>query len=218
MVGSLEYIVLMHVYNEAEFLGGVIRSINNQSKPPTQIIIINDESTDQTQDIIEAYTTHHRYLTHNEVKPAFVRRAEAFNAGLDYIREKIDPFDGLLKVDGDIILPRNYAEELLRHLHEPHTAAVSGISTEYRKTRNLNNGAVMYRLSTIPKAKLMNGWDQGIENELISNGFNCYVDPTVSYTDLRPVATLRPSKIKVIRNRLNRKLSKIKGAARKREK
>jgi len=215
---SLNYGVLMHVYNEAEYLTKAVEAVLNQSLQPVHLVIINDESTDETQNIIERYTEHHHYLSHSEVKPAFIRRAEAFNYGINYIKEKLDLINGVLKVDGDIIIEKYYAEELLRHLNEPHTAAVSGTSTEYKKTRNLNNGAVMYRLSTIPTARFMSGWDLDVELQLIRRGFNCIVDPTVSYTDLRPPNTFKPSKVNVIKNRLTRKISEIEGAVRKREK
>jgi len=207
----LNYAVLMHVFNEEKYLEKSIEAIKNQTLPPKFILIINDGSTDKTQEIIEKHTS--EYFEHKPdiEKPAYIRRAEAFNIGLSLINERKNKLDGILKVDGDIVIEPCYAEELLRHLHEPHTAAVSGISTEYNKTRNLNNGAVMYRLVTLPQARTVSGWDLDIEHQLIGNGHNCVVDPTVSYTDLRPPGVYSPKITRILRNRTMRKLYELKG-------
>ncbi len=211
----MNYAVLMHVFNEETHLEKSIEAIKNQTLPPEFILIINDGSTDKTQEIIEKHTS--EYFKHNpdDSKPAYIRRAEAFNIGVSIIKEKKTKLDGILKVDGDIVIEVFYAEKLLKHLHEPHTAAISGTSTEYNKTRNLNNGAVMYRLSTLPQARTISGWDLDLEFHLIGNGFNCVVDPTVHYTDLRPPGVFAPRTSRILRNRTMRKLYELKGFGKK---
>ena len=207
----MNYAVLMHVFNEEKHLEASIEAIKNQTVPPEFILIINDGSTDKTQEIIERHTS--EYFEHNPDtdKPAYIRRAEAFNLGLSLIKENKTRLDGVLKVDGDIVIEAFYAGELLRYLHEPHIGAISGTSTEYNKTRNLNNGAVMYRLVTLPQARTISGWDLDIEYQLIGNGLQCLVDPTVHYTDLRPPGVFSPKISKILRNRIMRKLYELKG-------
>jgi len=205
----------MHVFNEETHLEKSIEAIKKQSLAPDFILIINDGSTDKTQEIIERHTS--EFFKHNPdtEKPAYIRRAEAFNIGVSIINEEKTRPDGVLKIDGDIVIEPCYAENLLRHFHEPNTAAVSGISTEYHKTRDLNNGAVMYRCVLLPLARTISGWDRDIENHLIGNGYNCVVDHTVHYTDLRPPGVFAPRLSKIIRNRTMRKLYELKGFGKK---
>lgn len=207
----MNYAVLMHIYNEEEYIEKVLNAIIKQKKHPEYILIIDDGSKDKTAEIVHTFETEYHLIKPDYEKPAYIRRSEAFNVGLSIIKEKPGQPDAILKVDGDSVIEEYYASELLRHFHEPHTAAVSGKSTEYNKVRNLNNGAVMYRLKTLPYARTILGWDLDIELQLIEKGFNCIVDPTVYYTDLRPPSVLVPRIDKILRNRLLRKKSEIAG-------
>ena len=208
----MNYAVLMHIYNEEKFIERSLESILGQSLQPEFILIVDDGSKDRTAEIINSYEIEYHLVKPDYSKSAYIRRSEAFNVGVSIIQEKPVKPDCLLKQDGDIVIEPFYAVELLRHFKvEPHTAAMSGISTEYKKTRNLNNGAVMYRFKLLPFARTVSGWDLDIENHLVGNGFNCIVDPTVSYTDLRPPKVFSPRLDKILRNRFNRKLFELKG-------
>ncbi len=208
----MKYAALLHVYNEEDFLGYVLNAIRNQDVPPSYWFIVNDGSNDKTREIIENYNVDSIYLEQQKGMAAFIRRSNAFNIGISHIRKKNIPL--VLKVDGDTMIDPAYAGELARHFDETHTAAVSGASYEFNKLRNLNNGAVMYRLSMLPDAKPVYGWDKEIELDLISKGYNAYVDPTIFYTDLRPPAVIRPRLSRVISNRFTRKKAEIIGSIR----
>lgn len=211
MERPLNYAAFLHVYNEETYLDNVLNAIFNQDVKPDYWLVVDDGSTDKTAEIVDQYEIDYMYLEQTELTP-YLRRSYAFNAGIKKIKEH--PVSCVLKIDGDTMIESIYAGELLNYFHNPDTAAVSGVSNEYNKLRNLNNGAVMYRLSMLPKAKPVYGWDKEIELDLISNGFNAYVNPNVFYTDLRPPTVIRPPLSKVFSNRARRKKAEIIGAAR----
>ncbi len=47
--------VILSAYNEEKFISKAIESVVNQTLKDIEIIIINDESTDDTLDIINSY-------------------------------------------------------------------------------------------------------------------------------------------------------------------
>ncbi|GEO04026.1 hypothetical protein AAE02nite_16900 [Adhaeribacter aerolatus] len=52
--------VLVPTYNNAQFLDETIQSVLNQSFPDFELIIVDNQSTDNTQEVVEAYLTDSR--------------------------------------------------------------------------------------------------------------------------------------------------------------
>ena len=209
----MKYVVILHVFNEEEYLETVMKAIRHQSFPPEDIVIVDDGSTDRTPDIIHDQRVAHIHRPPTTLQ-AFKRRAHAFNDAVDLAKIISPESKHLLKVDGDTHIEQRYAFTLLRHMKDPVIAATSGISTEYYKVRDLNNGAVLYRLRTLPKARSVRGWDRGIQLELIRAGYMIKIDPSVTYTDLRMPNSMKPTPSKVILNRTGRMLSEAIGKMR----
>ena len=209
----MKYVVILHVFNEEEYLETVLDAIRLQSYPPEDIVIVDDGSTDETPNIIHEQGIAHIHRPSTTLQ-AFKRRAHAFNDAVDLAKIISPKAQHLLKVDGDTHIEQRYAFTLLRNMKDPVIAATSGISTEYYKVRDLNNGAVLYRLRTLPKARSMRGWDRGIQLELIRAGYTIKIDPSVSYTDLRMPNSMKPTPSKVILNRTSRMLSEAIGKMR----
>src|SRR5690606_818318 len=90
--------VSMAVYNGAAYLNTAIESILNQTFDDLELLIVNDGSTDATEDIIKGYTDPRIRLINNE-----------FNRGIAYSRnrgwkEAYGDFVAVLDGD-DIALP-----------------------------------------------------------------------------------------------------------------
>ncbi|MDZ7752523.1 MAG: glycosyltransferase family A protein [Gammaproteobacteria bacterium] len=62
MVSNNRVSVLLSTYNRADFIGVALDSILGQSKPPDQVVVINDGSTDRTVEVIEKYLDQVTYL------------------------------------------------------------------------------------------------------------------------------------------------------------
>lgn len=79
--------ILMLTYNRARYIDEAIRSVTKQSYQNWELIIIDDGSTDQTEEIVRAYTDPRiRYIKHESNHGLLVRRQESLTyATGDYI-------------------------------------------------------------------------------------------------------------------------------------
>ena len=113
-----EYIVITPVRNEEAFIGITIESIIKQSRKPLQWIIVDDNSTDSTHEIIERYAKEHAWITPVRLERSGKRQSgggviRAFHYGFEKI-EHPDRWSFIVKLDGDIRIDSDrYFEEIL---------------------------------------------------------------------------------------------------------
>lgn len=68
--------VIVPTFNRAQYLGEAIDSLLNQTRPPAEIIVVDDGSTDQTSEVAESYGDRIKYVwKENGGKPAAVNLA-----------------------------------------------------------------------------------------------------------------------------------------------
>jgi len=88
-----------------------------QSHLPKSVVVVNDNSTDDTEQIIEAFVTKYSWITlvnsnsSNEHLPG-TKIINAFYKGFETLD---DSYDVICKYDADLIFPENYLETLVRH-------------------------------------------------------------------------------------------------------
>lgn len=111
---NLKFVIIIPAYNEEEFIGLTLDSLLAQSHPATEIIVVDDNSTDDTPEIVNAYCEKNPTVrlvskkSENSHLPGS-KVIQAFNYGLE--RVKAD-YDILCKFDADLIFPENYLEEI----------------------------------------------------------------------------------------------------------
>jgi len=200
------YTVISHVFNEEKHLSACIDAVFSQTLKPEAFFIVDDASTDGTDEIIHKYNINHIHLPNRDA-PSYKRRGWAFNKAVEQVRTQY-----VLKVDGDIEICSEYGDTLLSlMLSNPRIGASSGISQTYLKTRDLNNGAVMYRTRVLPKAKPVYGWDREIQLDITRQGYGIYVTKKVYYNDLRPPRVIKPNLLRVFINRTRKKYAETQG-------
>ncbi|OCL27617.1 hypothetical protein U472_03435 [Orenia metallireducens] len=118
-----EISVLMSVYNGEEFINESINSILNQTYKDFEFIIVNDGSTDRTQEIIESYDDNRIRLFNFEKNQGV---GSALNFGLSKVRGKY-----VAKADSDDIFISTRLEEQKKFLDENDDIAVVGGLIEY---------------------------------------------------------------------------------------
>ena len=75
--------VIVPVYNRPTLLPDALESIVNQSRVPAEVVIVNDGSTDETGDVIEAWMAANRQVTDIKLLTTENRGVSAArNAGL----------------------------------------------------------------------------------------------------------------------------------------
>ena len=124
------YVVISPCRNEAQYMRRTLASMVGQSIPPTQWVIVDDGSTDETPEILAEYIARHDWIRlvkkpdrgHRAVGPGVI---EAFYVGLETV--DLENFDFLCKLDLDLDLPKRYFEILMtRMMENPRIGTASG--------------------------------------------------------------------------------------------
>jgi len=102
-------------YNEEAFIAQTLNSLVQQTVVPDKIVVVNDNSTDRTADIIADFEKQHSNISQvfheseNKHLPGS-KVIRAFNKGFETLH---DSFDIIVKLDADLILPANYFERII---------------------------------------------------------------------------------------------------------
>ena len=197
--------IIIPAHNEASFIEETLMSLFQQTKKPSQIIVVDDCSTDETPQILAKLQQKNNILR-------IVRREQgtthlpgskvvmAFNAGYPLLNTEIDV---ICKFDADLIFPTNYLEMLEKHFSENKSIGMCGgvcyikIEKEW-VLENLTNkdhlrGAVKaYRkicFEDIGGLKVAMGWDTVDEFLARFYGWEVMVDTSLKVKHLRSTGT-----------------------------
>ncbi len=116
----MNFYIIIPAHNEESSIGLTLDSLVNQSLQPKRVVVVNDNSTDTTQDIVESYTAKHTWIqlvnskSSNEHLPGS-KIINAFYKGYETLDEN---YDVLCKFDADLIFPNNYLEQLSIHFNQ----------------------------------------------------------------------------------------------------
>jgi glycosyltransferase involved in cell wall biosynthesis len=116
--------------DEAPYARRTLDSVLGQTRPPDRWVIVDDGSTDETPEILDAYAREHPSIRVIRRADRGVRKVgpgviDAFYAGY----EAIDPseFDYVCKLDLDLDLPPRYFEILIARMEaDPRIGTASG--------------------------------------------------------------------------------------------
>jgi biofilm PGA synthesis N-glycosyltransferase PgaC len=123
-----QYAVITPVRNEAEFIEKTLRSMVQQIVRPTEWVVVDDGSTDETPDLVARYAAQHSWLR-------LVRRAdrgtrqrgkgvvEAFYDGYETLTSD---YEFIVKLDGDLSFEPTYFESLLREFASNPKLGIAG--------------------------------------------------------------------------------------------
>jgi len=114
-----KYSIVIPAHNEEEFIRITLDSLVNQTLLPYEVIVVNDNSTDTTQAIIEEYTVKYPWIkllnriSKGEHQPGS-KVINAFLAGYEIVQKD---FDVIVKLDADLDIPANYFETIISHFN-----------------------------------------------------------------------------------------------------
>ena len=140
----MKFLIIIPTHNEEENILFCLKSLENQTFKDFKIVVVNDGSTDETQQLVEDL-----YKSSNFHLPASLLNLEksthepgakvvrTFNKGLE--TQNLDEFDVVCKFDADLIFPENYLEEINKiYVENPKAGMVSGL-VYINKTSNTQN-------------------------------------------------------------------------------
>ena len=113
----MNFYIIIPAHNESDSIGLTLNSLVNQTLAPKHIAVVNDNSTDNTQAIVDGYAETHSSISlvnnksSNEHLPGS-KIVNAFYKGYDTLDEN---YDVICKFDADLIFPENYLETLAKH-------------------------------------------------------------------------------------------------------
>ena len=115
----MKFYVIIPAHNEEENIGLTLDSLVGQTVIPDQLIVVNDNSSDNTEMIVETFVQKHSWIrlinkqsTDKHLPGAKI--IDAFKTGYEELDEH---FDVICKFDADMVFESNYLEKLAQHFN-----------------------------------------------------------------------------------------------------
>jgi glycosyltransferase involved in cell wall biosynthesis len=198
----LNFSIIIPAHNEADSIGLTLYSLANQTIKPKQIIVVNDNSTDTTQSVVESYAQKHSFISliHNKSSNQHLPGSKIINAFYKGYETLDDDYDVICKFDADLIFANNYLEQLAHHFkNNDKLGMVSGfcyiekngewILENLTRKDHIRGALKAYRKDCfleIGKLKPSMGWDT--VDELLAQyyGWHILTDESLHVKHLKP--------------------------------
>lgn len=124
----MKYYIVIPAHNEQEYIGLTLQSLISQTVLPKKVVIVNDNSTDKTEEIVLNYAKENPYIslvnkTSSAIHLPGSKVIQAFHKGFETLDED---YDIIVKLDGDLIFPPNYFETVISHFQSDPKIGMAG--------------------------------------------------------------------------------------------
>lgn len=134
MIFNSKYVIITPAHNEAGFIKRTIQSVAGQSIKPSQWLVVDDGSTDETANIVKDFQRKYDFIkllslpghegaSHAEGLLA-AKEAIAFNHGLRNLT--VLDYEFIVKLDADLEFDYQYFEGLLAHFQKDKYLGIAG--------------------------------------------------------------------------------------------
>lgn len=148
----MNYYIVIPAHNEEKFIEQTIESLVSQTILPKKIVVVNDNSTDQTESIITDFVKKYSFITLiNTTSDAThlpgSKVIQAFYKGFETLD---DQYDIIVKLDADLILPKTYFENIIKHFENDPTVGMAGgfAYIENKIKKNQSKGTSQQHIET----------------------------------------------------------------------
>ena len=122
------YYIVIPAHNEEAFIALTLNSLISQTVLPKKVVVVNDNSTDNTAEIVTAYAKENPFIslvnkTSEAIHLPGSKVIQAFNKGYETLDEN---YDVIVKLDADLILPKNYFETILSIFEKDNSIGMAG--------------------------------------------------------------------------------------------
>ena len=113
----MKILIIIPIFNEANHLDKCLRSFINQTIKPTNLILVNDGSTDDSKKIINRYSKNFPWIySYDNISNGGAKIGKKIIKAFNFGKSKSNiNYDLIGKFDGDIVLPKNYFEQMIKH-------------------------------------------------------------------------------------------------------
>jgi glycosyltransferase involved in cell wall biosynthesis len=124
----MKYYIIIPAYNEEAFISLTLQSLVEQTVLPSKVVVVNDNSTDKTAQIVQAFAQNNPIITLVNKKSEAIhlpgsKVIQAFHKGFEILD---DNYDIIVKLDADLILPHHYFETIINHFKSDNTIGMAG--------------------------------------------------------------------------------------------
>jgi len=124
----MNYYIVIPSHNEEKFIELTLQSIVEQTVLPQKVVVVNDNSTDGTADIVLTFAEKHPFIslvnkTSDAIHLPGSKVIQAFQKGLETLDNN---YDFIVKADADLIFPSNYFETIINHFQSDATIGMVG--------------------------------------------------------------------------------------------
>ena len=124
----MKYYIIIPTYNEEKFIALTLQSIVEQTVLPSKVVVVNDGSTDKTEEIIQSFCDNYSFFslvnkTSEAIHLPGSKVIQAFQKGLETLD---DNYDIMVKIDADLIFPSNYFETIIKHFQSDERIGMVG--------------------------------------------------------------------------------------------
>ena len=124
----MNYYIVIPAHNEEAFIALTLDSLISQTVLPKKVVVVNDNSTDKTAEIVTAYAKENPFIslvnkTSSAIHLPGSKVIQAFHKGFETLDEE---YDVIVKLDADLILPNNYFETILNIFEKDVTIGMAG--------------------------------------------------------------------------------------------
>jgi glycosyltransferase involved in cell wall biosynthesis len=124
----MKYYIVIPTYNEEAFIALTLQSLISQTVLPSKIVVVNDNSTDKTANIVMTFAKENPFITlvnktSENIHLPGSKVIRAFQKGFDTLD---DNYDLIVKIDADLIFPPNYFETIIQHFKSDSRIGMAG--------------------------------------------------------------------------------------------
>lgn len=111
------YYIVIPSYNEEALISLTLQSLISQTVLPSKIVVVNDNSTDKTAEVVLDFAKENPFITlvnktSENIHLPGSKVIQAFQKGFETLDEN---YDIIVKLDADLIFPPNYFETIIKH-------------------------------------------------------------------------------------------------------
>ncbi|WP_271765381.1 glycosyltransferase [Aquimarina algiphila] len=120
--------IVIPAHNEEQFIAKTIESLVSQSVLPQKIVIVNDNSTDTTVDIINKFIDQYDFISLIDTNSSeeHMPGSKVINAFYQGYRTLDTDYDIICKFDADLIFPSNYIEQIIELFKKDSSIGMAG--------------------------------------------------------------------------------------------
>ncbi len=120
--------IIIPAHNEELLIKKTLTSLVEQTYLPTKIVVVNDNSTDNTETVVSNFIKKHDYISivNTFSSTEHLPGSKVINAFYQGFHSVDNEYDIICKFDADLIFPNNYLESIVSYFKQDQNIGMAG--------------------------------------------------------------------------------------------